>query len=168
MTTTMTTTSSVIPDVIKSVVVDADIETAFTVFTERTATWWPPTHKILPGDRIGVAMQPTLGGRYFEWGPDGEEAEWGTVDGFERPHRVHLTWRIGRNFAHLPKDVPCSRIEASFEEVSPNRTRVTLAHTNFERLGAEAGQWLRSVLDGPSPGETLQLFALSVSKLGSR
>lgn len=156
--------NSAIPDVTKSVVVDADPTTTFAVFTERTSTWWPPTHKVLDGERLGVAIQPWRGGRYFEWGAAGEEADWGVVDDIEAPFLIHLSWRIGKGFAHLDADAPCSRIEVNFEPVGAG-TRVTLVHADFDQLGYEEGQWLRNALDGPSPGETLQLFATAVAKL---
>lgn len=161
----MSHTLSTIPDVAKSVTVDVAIDTAFTVFTTHMSLWWPPTHKILPVERVGVVMQPKAGGRYFEWGTDGDELDWGRVEVFHPLSRVELTWRIGRSFQHLPAEAPCSRIVVTFSALSPERTEVHLIHTDFEALGAEDGEWLRSVLDGPSPGETLGLYATAVAKL---
>jgi hypothetical protein len=68
-------------------------DAAFRVFTEATGTWWPPGHTTgEPGSRI--AIEPFVGGRFFERNAAREEIEWGRVLHWERPRRLAYTWHL--------------------------------------------------------------------------
>jgi uncharacterized protein YndB with AHSA1/START domain len=62
-----------------SITVEAPIERAFTVFTERFDAWWPRSHHIGTADMAEAMLEPRVGGRWHERGVDGSECEWGRV-----------------------------------------------------------------------------------------
>lgn len=44
---------------------------AFTTWTERTSTWWPPSHTVSTRDGLSVTFELRVGGRIFERTPEG-------------------------------------------------------------------------------------------------
>lgn len=151
-----------IPDVRKSVTVAATPEHCFHVFTERLTDWWPPTHVLVTKQRTGLAFEPRVGGRYYEWDIDGTEAVWGRVLAWEPPNRIALTWRVDGSWQSLPDDERASQIEVAFIPIDAWTTRVELVHLKLHKHGADA-QRIFQVLDGPNPGETLERFAKAVA-----
>lgn len=150
-----------IPDVRKFVDVPADVDKCFEVFTQRPTDWWPPSHMLVTEPRAGLAIEPRVGGRYYEWDVNGGEADWGKVLVWEPPHRLRLTWRIDGRFRSIPDDERASEIEVTFTALGESLTRVELAHVRLEKHGPDAARIFQA-LDGPSPGETLQRFADAV------
>ena len=56
-----------------SIVVDAPIERAFSVFTDDIGSWWPPEHHILQAELAETVFEPREGGfvaqpSVFLWG----------------------------------------------------------------------------------------------------
>ncbi|MFP3991504.1 SRPBCC family protein [Streptomyces sp. E11-3] len=147
-----------IPDVRKSVTVAATPAEAFKVFTERPEDWWPPTHVLVKKERAGLAFEPEVGGRYYEWDVEGTEISWGTVLEWEPGRRVAMTWRIDGRWQSIPDDERASEIEVDFEAVDERHTKVTLAHVKLHKHG-EGAEGIFKALDGPSPGETLERLA---------
>ena len=152
-----------IPDVRKSVTVAASPDDCFRVFTERPADWWPPSHVLVKKERAGLAFEPGVGGRYYEWDVDGTEIAWGRILEWEPGRRLVMTWRIDGNWQSIPDDERASEIEVDFEPVDAGHTKVSLAHVKLHRHGEGAERIFRA-LDGPSPGETLELFAAAVAR----
>ncbi|MCO1576048.1 SRPBCC family protein [Crossiella sp. SN42] len=148
----------VIPDVRKSVVVAASPRHCFEVFTQRPADWWPPSHVLLRAPRVGLAIEPRAGGRYYEWDAEGNEIAWGVVLDWDPPHRLRMTWRVDGRWQSIPDDERASEIEVTFTPAGPGQTRVELAHIRLDKHGPDAERIFQA-LDGPSPGETLQRFA---------
>ena len=60
--------------------VKADVDHAFSVWTERSTLWWPPSHSMSQTDGFEVVFEPFAGGRIYEQGPDGTEHEWGEAE----------------------------------------------------------------------------------------
>ncbi|WP_197287594.1 SRPBCC domain-containing protein [Streptomyces apocyni] len=147
-----------IPDVRKSVTVAATPDEAFKVFTERPKDWWPATHVLVKKERAGLAFEPGVDGRYYEWDVDGTEIAWGRVLEWEPGRRVAMTWRINPYWQSIPTDEGASEIEVDFEPVDEGHTKVTLAHVKLHQHGEGAINIFKA-LDGPSPGETLERFA---------
>jgi uncharacterized protein YndB with AHSA1/START domain len=110
----------------KSVVVEAEPETAFRVFTDRIQTWWPlGTHGIFGDDAERLAFED---GKLVEGAKDGREAVWGEVVAWEPPTRVHFTWRPG-----FDDGAPDTEVEVTFTAEGEG-TRVELVHTGWEKL----------------------------------
>ena len=122
----------------KSVLVDADPETAFRVFTDQIQTWWPlGTHGIFGDEAEGLAFKD---GKLVEGAKDGREAVWGDVLAWEPPTRVHFTWRPG-----FDDDKADTEVEVRFA-AEGDGTRVELVHTGWEKL--ENGAKSRAGYDG--------------------
>jgi heme-degrading monooxygenase HmoA/uncharacterized protein YndB with AHSA1/START domain len=151
----MTEPSSV-PDVRKKVTVEVPAERAFAVFAEYPLEWFPEAH-VFVKDRVFLAIEPRVGGRYYERGADGTEIAWGTVLEWDPPRRIVLTWRVGANWQPVFDDEKASLIKVDFEPVGPSATRVSLTHAELHRHG-EAAAAIHAALNGPDPGETLERY----------
>jgi uncharacterized protein YndB with AHSA1/START domain len=120
----------------KSLVVKADVERAFTVFTSRMGSWWPRSHSTAASPQVDVIVEPRAGGRWYERGEDGSETEWGKVLQWAPPARVLLAWQLDGNWKYNPA---CStEVEINFTAVLAGGTRVDFEHRHLERLGDNA------------------------------
>jgi uncharacterized protein YndB with AHSA1/START domain len=140
-------------DVRVEVTVEAPIERAFDVFTRRVDTWWPRMYHLGQAERVDLVIEPRAGGRWYERGADGKEAEWGKVLVWEPPHHLVLAWQISARYATEPDPERASRVDVQFAADSPARTTVTLVHSQLERHG-EGWQSLREGVanEGGWPG----------------
>jgi uncharacterized protein YndB with AHSA1/START domain len=140
--------------VVRAVDVDATVERAFAVFTERIGDWWPlATHGIY-GDRARTCvLEPRQGGRLFERSVDGEEAHWATVTVFEPPERLVLSWQPN------PDRPAPTEVEVTFTSIGGS-THVELVHRGWELLGDEGAE-ARTSYDEGWP-ETLRLYSEAV------
>jgi uncharacterized protein YndB with AHSA1/START domain len=155
-----------VPDVRKDVIVDLPLERAFSVFVNHPLEWWPPTHKLVPGQRVEIVFEPRLGGRFWERDADGTVCDWGRILRWNPPHQVAMTWRIDGRWRMITDDERASEIEVEFTPLDDGRTQVSLAHVRLWKHGPDATA-IHAALDGPSPGETLARYA-SVAAARSR
>ena len=79
------TTQAADTSVRTSVVVDAPIERAFSVFTDDIGSWWPPGHHILQAELAEMVFEPRQGGHVYDRGVDGSECHWARVLVYEPP-----------------------------------------------------------------------------------
>jgi len=128
----------------KSLVVKADSQRCFAAFTGRIGSWWPRFATIGIAPQADVILEPRPGGRWYERGTDGSEAEWGKVLLWEPPTRVVLAWQIDGDFRYNPALI--TELEVRFTPVSALETRVDLEHRYLERLGERAAA-IREQLD---------------------
>jgi uncharacterized protein YndB with AHSA1/START domain len=132
------TTETEMLAVTKTITVRAGREHAFTVFTERFASWWPKSHHIGDAELADAVIEPREGGRWYERGVDGSECDWGRVLAWEPPGRVVLSWHLQGDWSYHPDPARASEIEVSFVAEAPGVTRVELEHRHIERHdGAE-------------------------------
>lgn len=120
----------------KSVTVDVPIEKAFAVFTRDFGRWWPASHHIGKAEMTNAAIEPRVGGRWYETGEDGSQCDWGDVLVWEPPSRIALAWRIGADWRYDPALL--TEVEVRFVALGENATRVDLEHRLLENLGAAA------------------------------
>src|SRR6476659_10685874 len=78
----------------KQVVVDAPIERAFTVFTERFGDFKPAEHNLLGAPIAETVFEPRVGGHIYDRATDGSECRWARVLVYEPPVRVVFSWDI--------------------------------------------------------------------------
>jgi uncharacterized protein YndB with AHSA1/START domain len=125
-------TATVTETIHKEVFVEASPETAFRVFTDAIAQWWP-LHKygIFIEDAETVILEPQIGGRLVEKAKDGRETVWGEVLDFEAASRVRFTWHPGRDADDEPTEV-----EVTFT-ADKDGTIVVLEHRGWENLRDE-------------------------------
>jgi uncharacterized protein YndB with AHSA1/START domain len=148
----------------KEVVVDAPVERAFRVFTDKFDRWWPREHHIGKSEMQRAVIEPRVGGRWFEVGMDGIECDWGKVLVWEPPRRVVMQWQLNAAWEYDPE--LHTEVEISFETLGPMRTRVQLEHRGLERMG-EAAAEVRAGLDSDQGWIThLTLFAADLSNEG--
>jgi uncharacterized protein YndB with AHSA1/START domain len=118
-----------------SIVVDAPIERAFSVFTDDIGSWWPPDHHILQGQLAEMVFEPRVGGHVYDRGTDGSECRWARVLAYEPPNRVVFSWDINLQWQIETDPGRTSEIEVRFVAEAPERTRVELEHRHLERHG---------------------------------
>jgi uncharacterized protein YndB with AHSA1/START domain len=82
------------PAVRKTIVVNAEPEHAFAVFSQNMGQWWPKDHHIGGSPIVAVIVEPCAGGRWYEKDEDGSECNWGTVLVYEPPRRLVFSWHL--------------------------------------------------------------------------
>ncbi len=117
------------------IVVDAPIERAFSVFTERFGDFKPPEHNMLGVDIAESVFEPRVGGRIYDRGVDGSECRWARVLAYEPPERVVFSWDIDPQWQIVTDPNNASEVEVRFVALSPERTRVEIEHRKLERHG---------------------------------
>lgn len=111
-----------IPPIHREILVDADPQTAFEVFTARISQWWPVAEHSVYGAGATVALD---GGQIIERAPDGATSLWGTVTRWEPPETLAFSWHPGYAAERA------SYVEVTFAAVA-GQTLVTLEHTGWE------------------------------------
>jgi uncharacterized protein YndB with AHSA1/START domain len=109
--------------------VECSPDHAFSTWTERISQWWPKGHSVSSDPELQVVIEPRVGGRIYERTSSGEEHDWGEVTRWDPPGVFGYLW-------HLAQDRrDATDVEIHFE-ADDERTRVTILHTGWERLGA--------------------------------
>ncbi len=107
----------------REVIVAADPDHAFRVFTEQIGAWWPLAQLSVHGAEASVSFETD--GRLVERTGGGEEAVWGTVTHWEPGSQLRFTWHPGGEPAQA------SHVTVRFTP-DGDHTRVTLEHAGWE------------------------------------
>ena len=118
-----------------SIVVDAPIERAFSVFTEDFGSFKPREHNILQVDIAETVFEAHAGGHIYDRGVDGSECRWARVLTFEPPNRVVFSWDISPYWQIETDPDKTSEVEVRFISETPERTRIELEHRDLDRHG---------------------------------
>ena len=118
-----------------SIVVEAPIERAFSVFTDDFGSFKPPEHNLLQVDIAETVFETHVGGNIYDRGVDGSECRWARVLAFEPPDRVVFSWDISPHWQIETDQDKTSEVEVRFIAEAPDRTRVELEHRNLDRHG---------------------------------
>jgi len=118
-----------------SIVVEAPIERAFSVFTDGFGSFKPPEHNILAVEIAETVFEPRVGGHLYDRGVDGSECRWARVLAYEPPNRVVISWDISPQWQLETDPEKASEVEVRFFSETPDRTRLELEHRNLERHG---------------------------------
>jgi uncharacterized protein YndB with AHSA1/START domain len=148
----MTDTADVV--VRRQIVVEAPIERAFDVFTERFGDFKPPEHNLLAAAIAETVFEPKVGGHIYDRGVDGSECHWARVLAYEPPNRVVFSWDISPQWQLESDPDNTSEVEVTFVAETPQRTRVELEHRNLDRHGPG---W-ESVRDGVAHDQGWPLY----------
>src|SRR5439155_18527974 len=65
-----------------SIMVEAPIDKAFSVFTEDMGSWWPAGHHILQAELAEMVFEPRAGGAIVDRGADATECRWARVPAY--------------------------------------------------------------------------------------
>ncbi len=126
----MTTTS--LPAVEHGIDLRCSADHAFTVFTERMATWWPlHLHSIGAGldgrTAVDCVIEPRVGGRVYEVLENGTQLDWGRVVTWQPGALLELDWNPSLT------QRPYTQVEVRFRRVADDACRVEV---DAPRLGA--------------------------------
>lgn len=115
--------TTVIPAIVKTVVVPLPPERAFALFTDRIGEWWPlATHSVDGAAARGVTLDARA---IVETKGDGTTTTWGEVLEWSPPDRVVMTWHPGE-----PAGPDSTTVAVSFTE-SDGGTLVRLEHSGW-------------------------------------
>ena len=154
-----------IASVRKSIVVQASPQHAFDVFTAGLDRWWPKSHGIGSAPLVESILEPGVGGRWLSRHSDGTEAVIGHVKKWLPGECFIVSWEISADWKPDSRAEFASEVEVRFEAEEHGRTRVSVEHRNFERMGVEAGQTMHDGVDSGWPG-LLGLFGAAVATIG--
>jgi uncharacterized protein YndB with AHSA1/START domain len=141
-----------------SIVVEAPIERAFSVFTDGIGRWFPSEYNLLDVDIAERVFEPRVGGHVYDRGTDGSECHWARVLAYEPPNRVMFTWDISPQWQLEADPDRTSEVEVLFTAETPERTRVELEHRNLDRHGDGWEQIRASVSEDGGWGYCLRRF----------
>ena len=117
------------------IVVEAPIEHAFNVFTERFGDFKPPEHNLLQAPIAETVFEPKVGGHIYDRGTDGSECRWARILAYDPPDRVVFSWDISPQWTIETEADNTSEVEVTFVAETPERTRVELEHRHIDRHG---------------------------------
>jgi uncharacterized protein YndB with AHSA1/START domain len=130
----------------KQVMVNANQQRAFDLFTNEMSRWWPATHNILKSPIKQYVIEPRAGGRWYAVGEDDSSCQTGYVIDWHPPQLVVLAWQLSAEWQFDPALV--TEVEVRFIAESASTTRVELEHRHLQRMG-EKGAQIRSMVDAP-------------------
>jgi uncharacterized protein YndB with AHSA1/START domain len=130
-----------------SVVVEAPIDRAFSVFTEDFGRFKPPEHNMLGADIAETVFEPHVGGHIYDRGVDGSECRWGRVLAYEPPTRVVIGWDISPQWQIETDLEKTSEVEVRFTSEAAGRTKVELEHRKLHHHG-DGWEGVRDGVDG--------------------
>jgi uncharacterized protein YndB with AHSA1/START domain len=119
-----------------TIVVEAPIERAFSVFTDDFGSFKPREHNMLAVDIAETVFEPRVGGHLYDRGVDGSECRWARVLAYEPPNRVMFSWDISPHWQIETDLERTSEVDVRFISETSERTRVELEHRNLDRHGA--------------------------------
>jgi len=119
----------------RQIVVDAPIDQAFTVFTDRFGDFKPPEHNLMASPITETVFEPHVGGYIYDRALDGSECRWARVVAYEPPHRVVFSWDISPYWQIETDPEHTSEVEVRFVAETDQRTRLELEHRNIDRHG---------------------------------
>lgn len=119
----------------KVIVVQASVERAFSVFTERFGDFKPREHNLLGAPIVETTFEPRVGGHIVDRAEDGSECRWARILAYEPPTRVVFSWDIGPTWQIEPNTENTSEVEVRFAADGPDRTKVDIEHRHIDRHG---------------------------------
>jgi hypothetical protein len=98
----------------KQIVVEAPIQRAFGVFTDRFGDFKPREHNLMSSPIVRTVFEPRVGGHVY---------------------RVVFSWDIGPDWQLVADPENASEVEVRFTAETPQRTRIELEHRDIDRHG---------------------------------
>ena len=148
----------------KQIVVQAPIERAFAVFTERFGDFKPPEHNLLARPIAETVFEPEVGGHIYDRASTAANAAGRAILAYEPPQRVVFSWDIGPQWQIETDPDQTSEVEVRFVAETPDRTRVELEHRHIDRHGPG---W-QAVSDGVDGDQGWPLYLARYAALFTR
>jgi uncharacterized protein YndB with AHSA1/START domain len=145
----------------RQLVVDAPLDRAFAVFTERFGDFKPKEHNLLAAPIAETVFEPRVGGAIYDRAEDGSECRWARILAYDPPRRVVFSWDIGPTWQIESDPDLTSEVEVRFVPEGEGRTRVELEHRHIDRHGPG---W-ESVRDGVDTDEGWPLYLSRYAEL---
>jgi uncharacterized protein YndB with AHSA1/START domain len=116
--------------IVKVIDIHAPAALVFELFVSRLGDWWPLARfsRVRGATPQQLVLEARVGGAIYEMSEAGGRLEWGSVTAIEPGRRIVMDWHLGRPVSTV--------VEVSFEALAPDRTRLRLAHSGWERLEA--------------------------------
>ena len=130
----------------QSVRVPVAQERTFHAFARELDRWWPPAYTWAGETLQHITIEPYVGGRCVEIGPNRFVVCWGRVTEWNAPKRLAFTWQISGDRQPVPDPEQASLVVARFAAAAGG-TQVQLTHRAFERHGDGAEEY-REALAG--------------------
>jgi len=156
-------TEAVETSVSSSIVVDAPIERAFSVFTEGIGTWFPPEYNLLDVEIEERVFEPREGGRVYDRGADGSECSWARVLAYEPPDRVVISWDISPQWQIEPTPRRRARSRCASppsRPVGPESSSSIATSIAMARAGSRSANPSPATADGPGASGRSQSASL--------
>lgn len=112
-----------VPPIRRELIVAADPQLAFDVFTGEMGSWWPFGEHSVHGEGSTVAFRDGL---LIESRTDADDTAWATVTAWDPPREFALDWYPGRTADRA------SRVWVRFEPAGAGRTLVRLEHDGWD------------------------------------
>jgi uncharacterized protein YndB with AHSA1/START domain len=126
--------------IVRTIEVPCSQAEAFNVFVNDMPAWWPLDRFSMSAkaktNARALRVDSKSGGLIVEVGEDGTEYVWGTFRAYEPNDFVSMDFHMGTG-AEL-----ATLVEIRFTALAPQRTRVELTQSSWERAG-EMGAMLR-------------------------
>jgi uncharacterized protein YndB with AHSA1/START domain len=106
--------SSHVEPIRHEVVVNAPIERAFALFTNKFDAIKPREHNLLSVPIAETVFEPRVGGHIYDIGVDGSRCQWARVLAYEPPTRVVFTWDISPTWQSESDLTKTSEVEVRF------------------------------------------------------
>jgi uncharacterized protein YndB with AHSA1/START domain len=135
----------------KQIVVDAPIERAFTVFTDRFGDFKPPEHNLLGTPIAATVFEPRVGGGIVDRATDGSECRWARILAYDPPDRVVFSWDISPRWSI---------------ETDPARPARSRCGSTPSRRPAPGWSWSTGTSTGMAPGGKRSRTASTGPKAG--
>ena len=119
----------------REVTVDAPLEHAFAVFTERFGDFKPKEHNLMGSPIAETTFEPRVGGHILDRAEDGTECRWARILAYQPFDLVVFSWDIGPDWQLVRDQENASEVEVRFVAETPERTRVELEHRHIDRHG---------------------------------
>ena len=124
----------------RQVTVNAPLDRAFSLFTERFGDFKPKEHNMLGAPIAETRFEPHVGGHIYDRGEDGSECRWARVLAYEPPNRVVFSWDIGPSWQLEDDERTRARSRCASSPRPGERTRIELEHRHLDRHGPRLGR----------------------------
>ncbi len=136
-----------------SIVVEAPIDVAFSVFTEQFDRIKPREHNLLGAEVIETVFERRVGGHLYDRAVDGSECRWARVLEYDPPRRMVISWDISPSWSSRPTRSERARSRSSSwrrARTAPESGSSTATSTATARAGTRSAMASPAIRGGRS------------------